>query len=731
MKSIYSCSTKTIDFRIIDPNLVHSSSGLFEIDIHTNDLKYITDSSQDVKVICEIYTPRNDTIQIQGFYYQSFKMSTSEYAEEYTPIENPFWKIRYTPIEEGIYNLKLVIRHRGEICYQAGQTFRFSRAKTNGFVKINKSCNVVQKDNSNIYVNGISIAWTDTDSTIGAYNYYFKKLSEANCNYSRIWLTDWNLPIEWSEVNDPSCKGGVGYFSQLASWKLDSILKMAEKYGIYLMITIGNYGDLKSGEGMWDEYRWSENPYNKENGGFCSTPEEFFTNPDAIDAYKNKLQYIINRWGYSPNIFAFEIWNEYSCPLDWLKSITDFIKTIDPNKHLLTTSISYNDANVSGVANDSAIWMLPNIDFTQTHLYGNGSNIKSFTNIVFKLGNEMRTKYSKPHLFSEIGIDFQKSDQYYDTIGQGTHLNNAAWASIFSGSMGIAITHWKEYIDQQNLYFKFASFSNIISELSIKNFSFENTIDVDNLSSSNYQTYEIDPHVYWGQVRPDTIFLENDKIQDQLVSQYIYSSSKGPAPSFQVFETNYETDGTFSFNVKEISQNARLILSIDDNVIWSKYFSAEDENDFYTYRYYDSINNVYKACYDHEYIFNITKGKHHIKLENLGKDWLRISNIKFGNYSPSYNSLEIFGLQKNTKGILWVHNEKSNWYNNYRGVPAEPIISPSFCIKGFPPDTYTITAYDAFTGELLSKDTLNEGSYGLLIVLDTLYRDIFLAIAEM
>jgi hypothetical protein len=55
---------------------------------------------------------------------------------------------------------------------------------------------------------------------------------------------------------------------------------------------------------------WKISPYNKANGGPAATPTEFFTSKKAQLRYKDKLRYIIARWGYSTHIAAWELFNE-------------------------------------------------------------------------------------------------------------------------------------------------------------------------------------------------------------------------------------------------------------------------------------------------------------------------------------------------------------------------------------------------------------------------------------
>ena len=55
---------------------------------------------------------------------------------------------------------------------------------------------------------------------------------------------------------------------------------------------------------------WPQNPFNTANGGFLSDPKQFFTDTTAKALTKRKYRYIVARWGYSPAVMAWELFNE-------------------------------------------------------------------------------------------------------------------------------------------------------------------------------------------------------------------------------------------------------------------------------------------------------------------------------------------------------------------------------------------------------------------------------------
>ncbi len=124
---------------------------------------------------------------------------------------------------------------------------------------------------------------------------------------------------------------------------------------------------------------WSESPYRNSNGGPLSRPEEFFYNETAKKYAKKLLRYIVARWGYAPELFAWELFNEVQWTgnypnqskkwreevIEWHDEIGQYLKSIDPFNHIVTTSA--DDQQLIELANRQGI------DMIQYHTYPSGN----------------------------------------------------------------------------------------------------------------------------------------------------------------------------------------------------------------------------------------------------------------------------------------------------------------------------------------------------------------------
>ena len=180
-------------------------------------------------------------------------------------------------------------------------------------------------------------------------------MGAAHENWSRVWMThfyDWQglgLNLDWPKVNNT-----FGQLSLPNARNWDAIVAAADQAGIHFQMTLQHHGQYSSTNVSKTDPNWEQNPYNTANGGFLSASTNFFTDPEARSLTKRKLRYIVARWGYSPSIMAFELFNEVqftdAAQLNmwnnieaWHNEMAQFIRTNDVYHHLITTSSDLNE----------------------------------------------------------------------------------------------------------------------------------------------------------------------------------------------------------------------------------------------------------------------------------------------------------------------------------------------------------------------------------------------------
>jgi hypothetical protein len=283
------------------------------------------------------------------------------------------------------------------------------------------------------------------------------------------------------------------YYNQHDAWQLDEIMEYAKlkeinfNLAIFSHTTLGDDGGYRylgpndpdgipdiipaeNSEGKFilgNSYgNWSVfNPYNvsqdirfrpdsPDQNGHSTDPYHFFSDSISIQHQKRLLRYIVARWGFSTNLMSFELIDEaesiitsnsndlninYTKPpigwnstyANWHAEIYDFLKAVDPNKHLVTSAVSMN-AELEELVN-------PKMDFINLHRYidyGMPNGGEDGFPFEFALRNEvtkLNDAYYKPIAIMET--NWFASNEAQDP--KLYELHNLIWSAIFNGSMGL------------------------------------------------------------------------------------------------------------------------------------------------------------------------------------------------------------------------------------------------------------------------------------------------------
>ncbi len=116
----------------------------------------------------------------------------------------------------------------------------------------------------------------------------------------------------------------------------------------------------------------------------------------------------------------------------WHKEMAIFNKTIDSNRHLLTTS------SAPGMPMESDVW--ETVDYSQGKVFASDL-ISSLTASVLPMGK----KLEKPYVVTEFGTPD-------GTDAEGAQLHIGLWSGLMAGGSGAA-QYWDwEKVEKLNLY---------------------------------------------------------------------------------------------------------------------------------------------------------------------------------------------------------------------------------------------------------------------------------------
>ncbi|MCX8011100.1 MAG: DUF5060 domain-containing protein, partial [Ignavibacteria bacterium] len=401
-------------------------------------------------------SPTSKEFTVYGFYYQDYIRSGP--PETLKVNGQPVWKIRFTPNEIGKWSYKLSCTDTTGTFNDSTRNFLCIASQNRGFIRKSNNNYFKYDDGSQFFAIGLNLGWYDSLQKTFSYQKWMDELSVNGGNYFRAWMAHWNFAIEWNNT-------GLGnYTNRLErAYQLDWILDYAKEKGIYIQLCLVPHGHFSTTTNP----EWHTNPYNYLLGCPCKEPSDFFTNQTAKNYFKGLLRYIISRWGYSPNLMAWELFNEvdfvdnYNAKKievsNWLIEMANFIKALDPTQRMVTTSYANEFL-------DNNIWSLQQFDFTQIHHYNTTSDVQS---VYFDLTNMYLNDYSKPVSVGEFDfLDWGNWASFNDP--RGVNLHNSLWASAMSGAFGTASTwSWDVYVEPRNLWIHFKPLSEFMKSINL------------------------------------------------------------------------------------------------------------------------------------------------------------------------------------------------------------------------------------------------------------------------
>lgn len=344
----------------------------------------------------------------------------------------PVWKVRFTPDEAGIWHYDVTVADAGgQVTSETYQLLCRVRPRGHGFVRVStRDPRYLEfTDGSFYYPIGQNVCWA-TD-----FSHFLQRIASYGGNYVRVWLCPWSLQLE--VPTQP------GKYDLAVAKAVDDLLAECRERGIMVQLVLRYHG-------MHSE-SWDKNPYNSANGGPCQWPGDFFTLPNAKDLHKRFLDYVVARWGHSPALMAWELWNEADLTkadrdsdlVDWHREMADYLKKADCHRHLVTTS-------VSNPARNLALFELPEIDFVPAHFYAR--DVAERVRDVWLRYRALR----KPVFISEFSAGHEPLDDQADTFG--AHLHAGLWLAFLTPLAGNAMPWWWDtFVEKNDLYHHWAA----------------------------------------------------------------------------------------------------------------------------------------------------------------------------------------------------------------------------------------------------------------------------------
>ena len=666
----------------------------------------------DVALDADVTTAPGRSYTLPGFFTVTHRREVREGAEVMVPEDNGRWLVRLAATEVGPLRCSLRARDRsGTVSHGAG-TFTVVPSRQRGFLRQSSADpHYFRYDDGSAYVPvGHNLPIYPTTGQLA--EEAIRRMAAAGENWNRWWMSNRGLGIEWERR--------LGWYRQAEAARLDAMLQLAEELGFTYMLCMDTHQDFRTGG-------WKGNPFNRANGGPCEAVKDWFTNADAKSFYRKRLRYTVARWAWSPQVLCWEFGNEFEgwadtdqeTKINWNREMAECLAKLDPYGHLITTSWWSKTGPES-------CWEIPRVGIVQTHCYTN--NDANVAQQVRDYCLHQWERFDKPHVFGEFGIRSHSTTA--DKDPKGWALHNAFWVAVCSGCCGVPMPWWhRNYIDALDLYFHFTAIRRFTDGLPFGTARWEQVKVgepeyVEPPAEPIVRDLVVTPVSTWGKPAVSEFRTEHDGTVNDGTSihQLLHGNGHRDLRNPPTFLVEHTRQWAFTVAVGRVSSSGKLRIWLDDELAVEKEFPCGEgigRDSVYREKW-----KLWESVYDEDVTVDIQPGAHRIKVENLGRDWLRVNRYLFGDYQHvDRPALLTAALRTADTAIVWLQNRESTWHNHGRKQVA-PVPPSRVPLLGFEDGTYGVQWWETWKGGPSRAETLRASDGRLTLAPGTIPTDV-------
>lgn len=584
------------------------------------------------------------------------------------------WRVRHTPRAPGAYRVAAVT-HNGKAVKPAAPTperwdVSASAARPGtGFVRRDpkNAARFVLDGGAAYYPVGHNVAWEGAGLDVPG---HFAKMGAAGENWSRVWMNHWDAKnLDW--VMNRTVELGTLDLEVARKW--DGIVEAAERHGIRFQMTLQHHGQYSSTVNP----NWGENPWNAANaGGFLKTPEEFFTSERAKKLTRAKYRYIVARWGHSPAVMAWELFNEvqftdtgrkrdHATIAAWHREMAGFLRAQDPDAHLVTTS---SDLDIAGLYDA--------MDYVQPHAYP--------PDVVAAAQGAKPSEWKKPIFFGEIGAAGDLS------ADKGETAHAVLWGSLVSESSGAA-QYWAwDTVEKNDLWPQFAAATAFVRATNFAEVSSGMRPVEVAVATEGQGSVSFGPGMGWGQATATVFPISLAGTVQNVGGMPGYLQGTGSPSNHKMFpyaefpvEVAAPATFTVTFN-QSAKAGAHPVLKVDGRIVAEIDFPAAER---------ETPRSGAAATLT----ASVPAGKHVVRLENTGADWAVIGRITVAPYGPTLRPLAKAGPGG---ALIWLRNAQAD------GKPVAAGASVTLPAGSLAAGTWRAVWWDTYAGKPLSEQAV-------------------------
>lgn len=681
---------------------------------------------RQIEVDGHFTSPGGKPIVMPGFLYQDCRRRLAPDGKEVIEkIGQPCWKVRFSPTEPGTWQVAIKARDRSGSAASKVLRFEATASTSHGYIRLVPGSDYFSYDDGTpFFIIGENIAWSNKRGTY-SFDDWIPAAGRAGMNLARIWL-------QWSSLSIEHKGTGAGRYDLANAWRMDYVLDLARAHKVRVLFTCDSpepYQKVHYWLGKLVSRPWDDCPHNVANGGPLKAPEEFYTTADGHRLIRQRLRYIVARWGWDPNIFCWELWNELNCFRGWERLVPEIarwhvemahvLRTLDPYRHLVTTSFSNSDGH-------EEIWKLKELDFVQSHCYMATDMAAGLPPVVLR----MKQRYGRPHLIGEFGppLTARNMATVFKLDTEGVQIHNAIWSTALCGGAGAALTWWWDnYVHPQNLYGVFTPLARFCNDVPWTTAGFKPArasvawIRPPKPRPPRELTLDCqgDPPI------TGRLVLDPTDPPDRLGRFYLHGSTQRDQQQPIVVEIKRVVDGPLVLRIGKVWMLGILKIRLDGRPIFEERFTPGPGPGPWKKTGFEQQWKEWWADYQQDIALAIPRGKHTLELYNAGKDGITVDRISLPAYvTDERPGVRCCGLVGKCEALLWLQNREHDLPAVLEKREVGMVADVRLTVAAIPAGRCRVEWWDTRCGSVVRTTEEQASADGLSLALPPLRTDV-------
>ena len=258
------------------------------------------------------------------------------------------------------------------------------------------------------------------------------------------------LMLEYAEDDLHYIEQPVGCWNPAMVQLWDDLFTLCAAAGLRILLT--------PVDSFFTWNRWDAHPWNTANGGPCPSRAQLLSHPGAREAVKQRLHFATARWGGSGVLFAWDLYNEMhpaqgenrapECFSDYIDDVGPWLRALETDlhgrAHLQCVSV-FGPELVWKPWIAGPIFRSPNLDFANSHFYGEGTiddpadTVTPALEVARQVGEALALiEDGRPFFDTEHGPihTFKDHGQTLPAAFDDEYFRHIQWAHLAAGGAG-------------------------------------------------------------------------------------------------------------------------------------------------------------------------------------------------------------------------------------------------------------------------------------------------------